>query len=75
MIVDKNTAEALEIAYGIGYGALAQPRYSAELYVRSLSVVRKRISDYGIGRFRSLEPGTPTMRIFDKLASAFAING
>ncbi len=70
IMVDSNVAKALNRAFGIPYRNTTQPGYSSKLYMRSLSVVRAKIMDYGIDRFGDLEPGTPTMRIFDKLAFA-----
>jgi hypothetical protein len=71
MIVDANTARALKDAFGIPYRGRTQPGYSAKRYVQSLSEVQRRIRDYGVERFRSLEPGTPALRIFDKLAFVY----
>lgn len=71
MIVDANVARALKDALGIPYRAGAQPRDFGERYVRALVKVRKRIEAYGIEPFRSLEPGTPTLRVFDKLAFVY----
>jgi hypothetical protein len=72
MIVDSNAAKALKAMCGIPYRASTQPGYSSGLYIRSLSEARKRISNYGIERFRSLEPDTPLMRVFDKLVFAYS---
>jgi hypothetical protein len=71
MIVDANAAQALKGAPGIPYRAETQPGYSGERYIRALSEVKKRIHAYGIERFRSLEPGTPALRILDKLAFVY----
>jgi len=71
MIVDANAARALKAGLGIPYRSGTQPGYSGERYVRALSEIKKRIREYGIERFRSLEPGTPTLRIFDKLTFVY----
>lgn len=39
-------------------------------YVQALESAQAWIIDYGVDRFRALEPGTPLMRIFDKIAFA-----
>jgi hypothetical protein len=70
-IVDANTARTLKAELGISYRSGTQPGYSGERYVGALSEIKKRIRGYGIERFRSLEPGTPTLRIFDKLAFVY----
>ncbi len=72
IIVDSKVANVLKNMCGIPYRVSTQPGYSGELYVRSLSEVRKRTSDYGAKRFRSLEPDTPLMRVFDKLVFAYS---
>ena len=71
MIVDANTAQALKVEMSIPYRSGTQPGYSGERYVDALSEVKRRLRGYGIERFRSLEPGTPTLRILDKLAFVY----
>lgn len=71
MIVDANAAHALKIEMGIPYRSGTQPGYSGERYADALSEVKRRIRDYGIERLRSLEVGTPTLRILDKLAFVY----
>lgn len=67
-IVDANTAQALKAECGIPYRAGTQPGYSGERYVQAMSAIKDQVRAYGIARFRALEPGTPTLRVFDKLA-------
>jgi hypothetical protein len=71
-IIDGNTAKTLKRVCNIPYRNTAQPGYSGDLYIQSLFAIRDLIANYGIDRFRSLESGTPLMRIFDKIA--FAVN-
>jgi hypothetical protein len=71
IIVDANTARALRAAFRIPYRSSTQPGYSGERYVRSLSAVKEWIRDYGVERFRSLGPGIPVLRIFDKMAFVY----
>jgi hypothetical protein len=68
MIIDSNVARVLRAVFGIPYRASTQPGYSGKRYVRSLLEVKKGILAYGVGRFAALEPGTPIMRVFDKIA-------
>jgi hypothetical protein len=68
MIIDRNTAKALKEECNIPFRNTTQPGYTAELYVRSLKSAKSLIIEYGEERFRALEPGTPLMRIFDKIA-------
>ncbi len=70
MIVDRNTARAIRTTFGVPYTNTTQPGYSGKYYVQSLNAVKKMVAEYGAERFRSLEPGTPVMRIFDKIAFA-----
>jgi hypothetical protein len=70
MIVDRNTSRAIRDAFGVPYKNTTQPGYSEKYYVQSLNAVKKMIVEYGTERFRSLEPGTPVMRVFDKIAFA-----
>ena len=71
MIVDANAAQALKVEMGIPYRSGTQPGYSGERYVEAMTEVKRWIGDHGIERFRSLEPGTPALRIFDKLAFTY----
>jgi len=66
-IIDSNVAAILRTEYGVGYRAGTQPLYSASKYIESLVIFKKILSDYGIERVNMLEPGTPTMRILDKI--------
>jgi hypothetical protein len=68
MIIDSNVAKVLKAVFDIPYRASTQPGYSGKLYIRSLLEVQKGIWGYGVDRFAALEPGTPIMRVFDKIA-------
>jgi len=70
-IVDSNTAKVLKRLCDIPYQNTTQPGYSGEMYVRSLCGIQNLIAHCGVEQFRSLEIGTPVLRIFDKLAFAF----
>lgn len=70
IIVDRNTSRAIRDAFAVPYKNTTQPGYSEKYYVQSLKAVKKMMVEYGTDRFRSLEPGTPAMRIFDKIAFA-----
>ena len=75
LIIDRNTARALQAAFGIAYRNTTQPGYSSKLYVQSLTAVRDMIKEYGARKLRSLEAGTPLMRVFDKVAFAYSAFG
>ena len=75
MIVDRNTARAIRDAFAVPYKNSTQPGYSGKYYVQSLNATKKMMVGYGAERFRSLEPGTPVMRIFDKIAFAHSAFG
>lgn len=68
IIVDANAAKLLKAEFHIPYRSAMQPGYSAIRYVRALVEVQEWIQGYGVERFRALEPGTPALRIFDKMA-------
>jgi hypothetical protein len=72
MIVDANVATVLRTECGIPFRNSTQPGYSADLYLRSLSYIKDLIQNYGAKKFRSLESGTPLMRIMDKIAFSHA---
>lgn len=69
LIIDRNSALALR-EVGIPYTNTTQPGYSSERYVQSLTAAKDMIEEYGAKQFRSLEDGTPLMRVFDKIAYA-----
>ena len=71
-IIDANTAKTHRRVCGVPYIDTTLPGYSSSLYIRSLSAIKDLIATYGLDRFRSLEHGTPTLRIFDKIAFAHA---
>lgn len=70
MIIDSNTASTLRNNFEIPYRNTAQPGYSSAKYIQSLTAIKTLLVDYGENQFRSLEPATPVMRIFDKIAFA-----
>ena len=67
IIIDSNAARAFRSAWDIPFLKSAQPGYSPELYTECMKRVKKDISEYGIDKFRALEPNTPLTRIYDKL--------
>ncbi|MDY6971469.1 MAG: hypothetical protein SV775_03970 [Thermodesulfobacteriota bacterium] len=69
-IVDSNASKTLRTLFGLPYKNSTQPGYSAELYVKSIIVIKKALSKYDFHKFQSLEPETPMMSIFDKLTFA-----
>lgn len=73
MIVDRNTAQAIRDTFGVPYKKTTQPGYSGKYYVQSLTAAMNLMVENGADRFRSLEPGTPVMRIFDKIAFAHSL--
>jgi len=70
-IIDSNAAKTLNELYNLKYRKTTQPGYCGALYIQSMATIRKIIWNYGIEKFRDLEPGTPIMRIFDKLTFAY----
>jgi len=67
IIVDSNAARAYRAAWQLPFRNTTQPGYSAELYVECMNREKVDISDYGVDKFRNLEPNTPITRIYDKL--------
>jgi len=72
MIIDANVATTLRTECDIPFRNTTQPGYSADLYLRSLSQMKDLIQSYGAENYRSLESGTPLMRIMDKIAFSHA---
>ena len=70
-IIDSNAAKTFKWLYGFPYKKSTQPGYSSYMYLRSMVKAKEIISNYGLKKFRTLEPDTPTMRIFDKLTFAY----
>ena len=70
-IVDSNAAKTLRVLFGLPFKNSTQPGYNADLYLKSVVTIKEALSEYGVEKFQSLEPGTPIMRIFDKLTFAF----
>jgi hypothetical protein len=73
-IIDSNAVKALRELHAVPYKKSTQPGYSAERYVQSISVVKSIIETYGKDRFQNIEPGTPIMRVFDKLTFSYGNN-
>jgi hypothetical protein len=72
VIIDRNVAQSLARARRTdGRPVLTGKRgYSGQRYVQSLEAVQEWIVNYGSERFQALEPDTPLLRIFDKIAFA-----
>lgn len=70
LIIDRNAARFLKREFDIPYRIHSRGPYSAELYLKAMKAVKRKIGDYGVRRFADLEPGTPMLRIFDKIAFA-----
>jgi len=73
-IIDSNAATSLRQLHDVPYNKSTQPGYSAKLYIESISAIQLVIAKYGYDRFQNLEPGTPIMRIFDKLTFSYGNN-
>lgn len=70
-IIDSNAAKTFRELYNFPYRKSTQPGYSGDRYLRSMMKIKEVILNYGLEKFRTLEPGTPTLRIFDKLTFAY----
>lgn len=70
LIVDSNATRAFKLSHGISYRNSTQPGYTSEKYIQCMSCAKSDIIGYGLKNFRSLEPGTPIARIYDKLTFA-----
>jgi len=68
IIIDSNSARALEIAHNIGYRNTTQPGYCDAKYIESLRHAQTDIIAFGINEFCLLEKEIPMARIYDKLA-------
>ena len=73
-IIDSNAATALRELHYVPYHKSTQPGYSAKRYVQSVSAIQSIIAEYGYDRFQKIEPGTPILRIFDKLTFSYGNN-
>ncbi|WP_050026549.1 hypothetical protein [Verrucomicrobium sp. BvORR034] len=67
-IIDSNAARFFREKLGIPFRTTTQPGYSAKMYLLSMQKLKELILEYGLERFRQLEPGTPLLRIVDKVA-------
>jgi len=71
-IVDSYAARVFKTEFEIRYRATTQPGYGPERYIEVMEQARSLIRSYGKDEFKALEPGTPLMRVFDKLVFAHA---
>ncbi len=71
-IVDSYATRVFRAEFHIGYKATTLPGYSSDRYVKVMGHARNVIEAYGKNEFKALEPGTPLMRIFDKIVFAHA---
>jgi hypothetical protein len=69
-IVDSYAARVFRSEFKIGFRATTKPGYSSKRYIEVMKHARDMIKDYGKNEFRALEPGTPLMRVFDKIVFA-----
>jgi len=67
-VLDRNTAMAFQEHHLVGFRRTTQPGYSAMRYLKCLEKAQREIVQFGVERFRALEPGTPVARLFDKIA-------
>ena len=70
LIIDSNAARFLKREFDIGYRRHSPYGYSADRYLEAMKAVKLEIGEFGIGDFADLEPDTPMLRIFDKIAFA-----
>lgn len=73
-IVDSYAAKVFKREFGIDYKATNLPGYGSEKYLEVMEQARAQIRMYGKDKFMALEPGTPLMRLFDKIVFAYANN-
>ena len=71
-IVDSYAARVFRAEFGFDYKATTQPGYSSQRYIEVMEHARTLIKVYGKEEFKALEPGTPLMRLFDKIVFAHA---
>lgn len=67
VVVDRNSTAAYSMCAGVNYTDWDEPGYSAKNYVDCMRRAQRDIRSYGAARFRTLEPGTPLTRIYEKL--------
>jgi hypothetical protein len=70
--VDSYAARVFRAEFGFDYKATTQPGYSSQRYTEVMEHARTLIKVYGKEEFKALEPGTPLMRLFDKIVFAHA---
>ncbi len=68
IMIDQHTARALQTQHGVDYRDRPPQGYTAEKYLQCLTHAQKEIAKYGPERLSEHEPGTPLVRIFDKVA-------
>jgi hypothetical protein len=73
-IVDSYAPSVFKTEFGINYKATTLPGYSSEKYIDVMEHARAEIETYGKDEFMALEPGTPLMRLFDKIVFAYGNN-
>lgn len=66
-MLDHNAAMAFQKHHMIGFRRTTQPGYCAEKYLRCLEDAKEEIVQFGVERFRAVEPGSPVARLFDKI--------
>jgi len=67
IIVDRNAARAFRLAHKMPFRNTTQPGYSAERYIDCMLYAQRDILEYGLDKFKALEPCSPITRIYDKL--------
>lgn len=67
-IIDSNVAKFATEFELAKYMNTTQPGYTSSKYVLFMQGAQSAISSFSSTKFQSLEPGTPIMRIFDKIA-------
>lgn len=73
-IVDSYAARVFRAEFGIDYKPTTQPGYGSGKYIEVIKCAREEIKAYGEDGFVALEPGTPLMRLFDKIVFAHGNN-
>jgi hypothetical protein len=68
IVLDRNVASAFRRHHQMEFANTTQPGYTAEKYFACLKHAKAEIEAYGVERFRSIEPATPLVRLFDKVA-------
>ncbi len=68
IILDRNAAAAFQKHHQVDFRQTTQPGYESKKYFECLVKAQEEIKQFGLDRFRALEPPTPLARIFDKIA-------